>query len=105
MQQLLHLVQKKIQLKCFGSNFCTFTLGYTILHVIEFLLELTLWIQTPDFVPIYTEDGLFVKNPAIGFPHEMFSPICSEVSTNILGEACVWAHGHLNANITVLDNE
>lgn len=75
------------------------------MHVIEFLLELTLVIQIPDFVPIYTTDGLFVTNPAVGYPQKMFSPICSEEPTNILGEACVWAHGHINSNITILDNE
>ncbi len=81
------------------------TLGFTVLHAVEFLNELSLWTQTPGFVPIHTEDGLIVSNPAIGYPQPMFSPICSEAPTNVLGEACAWAHGHINANITILDNE
>lgn len=71
----------------------------------EFLLELSLYVQTPDFVPIYTTDGAFVRNPAVGYPTQMFSPICSEEPTNLLGEACVWAHGNIHSNITLLDNE
>ena len=82
-----------------------FFVGFTILHAIEFLLQLALWTQLPDFVPIYTENGLTVKNPAVGYPHKMFSPICSETSKGLLGEACVWAHRHINSNITILDNE
>lgn len=50
---------------CFYIRFAY--LGYTLLHVIEFLLELGLWTQTPDFVPIHTEDGILVKNPAVGY--------------------------------------
>lgn len=74
-------------------------------HAFEFITESSLWIQTPGSVPIYTEDGVLVQNPAIGDPHLMFSPVCSEDSAGLLGTACFWAHGDLNANITVLDNE
>lgn len=62
-------------------------------------------IQTPGFVPIYTEDGTTVKNPAVGYPHSMFAVSCSEENAGLAGEACFWAHGDINANITILDNE
>ncbi|XP_037041553.1 L-gulonolactone oxidase-like isoform X1 [Bradysia coprophila] len=81
------------------------TLGYTILRAIEFLVEFSLWSHVPGFVPIFTEDRLSVQNPAVGFAQPMLSTICSEDSNNNFGEACAWCHGHINANITLLDNE
>ncbi|XP_037041555.1 L-gulono-1,4-lactone dehydrogenase-like isoform X3 [Bradysia coprophila] len=89
------------------SNECAAasTLGYTILHVMEFLLASSLWTQTMSYVPIYTEDGVYVQNPAIGFPQSMLSTTCSEDSNRFLGEACPWAHGHINANMTLLDSK
>lgn len=65
----------------------------------------TLWDQVPDMIPIYTEDTIFLKNPAVGFPHLMFGPVCSEEDAGFAGVACFWAHGDINSNITILDNE
>lgn len=79
--------------------------GYTILRGMESLVQSSLWKQTTSFVPIYTEDGFSVQNPAIGYAQPMLSTICSENANNIFGEACPWCHGHINANITLLDNE
>lgn len=77
--------------------------GYTILHAIEYYLQLTLWTQTPLFVPIYTEDEYTIQNPAVGYYDLMFAPICYNEEKGPLGAACVWAHGD-NA-LTILDNE
>ncbi|KAJ6643890.1 L-gulonolactone oxidase 5 [Pseudolycoriella hygida] len=78
-------------------------LGYTILHAVEYYLQLSLLIQTPNFAPIYTEDEFTVKNPAVGYYDLMFAPICYDDERGPLKAACVWAHGD-NA-ITILDNE
>lgn len=78
-------------------------IGYTILRVLEFFLEMVLLIPLPDYVPIYaTQDGIF-QNPAVGYYDEMFAPICYDEPQGILGAACVWSHG-VNG-ITILDNE
>lgn len=71
----------------------------------EIITELALVNQTPGFVPIYTEDGSLVQNPAVGYPHSMLATICSEKNAGLLGQACFWAHGEIKSNITVLDNE
>lgn len=68
-------------------------------------MQLSLVEQTPDFAPIYTEDGILVKNPSIGYCGLMFAPVCTDESNGILGVACPWAHGDINSNITLLDNE
>lgn len=60
-------------------------------------------VQTPLWVPIYTEDGLIVQNPATGYYDKMFAPICLDKPQGRLREACVWSHN--NNNITILDNE
>lgn len=75
------------------------------MHSFEILTESGIWTQTPGVVPIYTEDGFSVKNPAVGYPHQMYSSVCSENSAGLLGTACLWAHGDIHSNITVLDNE
>lgn len=67
--------------------------------MIESLVKLILRTQP------YTEDGLNVKNPAVGYPLEMVTSICSEVPTRKLGDSCIWAHGNINANLTILDHE
>lgn len=77
--------------------------GYTLLHIIEYFLQLGLLTDTPDWVPIYTEDGERVKNPAVGYYDLMFAPICHSTPQGRLGAACVWDH-HPN-NLTILDNE
>lgn len=64
---------------------------------------MSLVVQTPDWVPIYTEDGYRVKNPAVGYYDLMFAPICFDNPQGPLGAACIWDHGP--NNITILDNE
>lgn len=80
-------------------------LGNTIAHLFEIMGESSLLIQTPGFVPIYTEDGTLVKNPAVGYPHSMFASFCSEENAGFSGTSCFWAHGDINSNTTILDNE
>ncbi|KAJ6647385.1 L-gulonolactone oxidase 5 [Pseudolycoriella hygida] len=79
------------------------SLGYTLLHTIEYLLEMTLLVQVPDFVPIYTSDGYLLQMPAVGYYDLMFAPICFDRPQGLLGAACAWNHGP--NNITILDNE
>ncbi len=99
------VISKKKKIKnIFQFNKAPFySLGYTILHAVEYAMQLTLLIQTPYFVPIYTEDEYTLKNPAIGYYDQMFAPICYDDERGALLSACVWAHGD-NA-ITILDNE
>ncbi|KAG4068841.1 hypothetical protein HA402_004989 [Bradysia odoriphaga] len=79
------------------------TLGYTLLHLFEYLMELVLLVPVPDFVPIYaTQQGRF-KNPSVGYYDEMFAPICHDDPQGILGTACIWSHG--SNSMTILDNE
>lgn len=65
----------------------------------------SLVLDTPGFVPIYTENGYSVENPAVGYPHSMFSAFCDENDAGYSGISCFWAHGDINANLTILDNE
>ncbi len=44
-----------------------------------------------------------VKNPAVGYPHSMFAASCTEDSVGFSGQSCFWAHGDIDANMTVLD--
>jgi hypothetical protein len=60
---------------------------------------LTLNRTVPDFPPIYSEDGVRVKNPAVGYYHRMFAPICKETGWR----RCPWHHGP--DSIRLLDNE
>ncbi|XP_037034050.1 L-gulonolactone oxidase-like [Bradysia coprophila] len=79
------------------------TLGYTLLHLFEYFMELVLFLPIPDWVPIYaTQQGRF-KNPSVGYYDEMFAPICYNEPQGILGTACIWSHG--SNSITILDNE
>ncbi|XP_037049943.1 L-gulono-1,4-lactone dehydrogenase-like [Bradysia coprophila] len=79
------------------------TLGYTLLHVFEYVMELALLIPVPDFIPIYsTQKGLF-KNPSVGYYNEMFTTICYDEPKGTLGSACSWSHG-VNS-VLILDNE
>ncbi|XP_037034206.1 L-gulonolactone oxidase 5-like [Bradysia coprophila] len=85
--------------KCSTAN----TLGYNLLHLFEYVMELVLLLPLPDWVPIYaTQEGRF-KNPSVGYYDEMFAPICHDDPQKILGKACVWSHG--SNSITILDNE
>lgn len=77
--------------------------GYTILHVFSYFLELALLQQVKGWVPIYTENGQKIEMPAVGYYDVMFAPICYETLQGTFGEACAWSHGP--NNITVLDNE
>ncbi|KAG4080041.1 hypothetical protein HA402_006353 [Bradysia odoriphaga] len=80
-------------------------LGNTIAHAFEIAAQSSLVRDTPGFVPIYTENGNTVKNPAVGFPHLMFAASCSEASAGLGGPSCFWAHGDINSNMTILDND
>lgn len=71
--------------------------------MIEYFNQLTLLVQIPDFVPIYTEDGFFVQNPAVGYYDLMFAPICYDEPQGFLKQACPWSHGE--NGITFVDNE
>ncbi len=74
-----------------------------MLHVLEYYLELALLIKIPDFVPIYTEDGIKVQNPAVGYYDLMFAPTCYDEPQGILGAACPWASDQ--NGITFVDEE
>lgn len=85
--------------KCSAAN----TLGYSILHIFEYFMEMALLAPVPDWVPIYaTPEGKF-KNPSVGYYDEMIAPICHDEPQGALGKACVWSHG--TNSITILDNE
>lgn len=85
--------------KCTVAN----TLGYTLLHVFEYVMELALLIPVPDFIPIYSTQKGHFKNPSVGYYDEMFTTICYDEPKGILGSACSWSHG---ANsVLILDNE
>lgn len=64
---------------------------------------MTLLVDVPDWVPIYTENGYKVKMPAVGYYDLMFAPVCSNSPQGVLGAACIWDHGPYN--MTILDNE
>lgn len=70
--------------------------------MLEYYLELALLIKIPDFVPIYTENGIKVQNPAVGYYDLMFAPICYDEPQGLLGAACPWSHQN---EITFVDNE
>jgi len=78
-------------------------LGYKFLHILEYYLELALLIKIPDFVPIYTEDGIKAQNPAVGYYDLMFAPICYDEPQGFLGAACPWASQE--NGVTFVDNE
>lgn len=61
--------------------------------------------QVPGIVPVYTTDGTLFENPAVGYAHSMLSTICSETDAGYLGISCMYAHGDINSNVTVLDVE
>lgn len=71
--------------------------------MLEYYLELALLIKIPDFVPIYTEDGIKVQNPSVGYYDLMFAPICYDEPQGILGATCPWAD--YQNGITFVDNE
>lgn len=76
-----------------------------MLHVFELVSQVHLTYQLPGIVPIYSEDGITLKNPAVGYPYDMLAPQCNEENAGIFGNACLWAHGDINANLSGLDNE
>lgn len=59
--------------------------------------------QVLDWVPIYSEDGFVLQNPAVGYYDVMFAPTCTDTAQGVLGTACPWDHGP--NNMTFLDNE
>lgn len=74
-----------------------------MLHIFEYYLELALLIKVPDFVPIFTENGLTVQNPAIGYYDLMFAPICYDKPKGFLATACPWPDN--DNGVTFVDNE
>lgn len=77
--------------------------GYEILNVIAYFAKLSLIEQTPEMAPIYTEDGITVQNPAVGYAHFISSPICNGSPQGPNGAACPDSQG---ANsLTTIDNE
>ncbi|KAJ6648570.1 L-gulonolactone oxidase 5, partial [Pseudolycoriella hygida] len=85
--------------QCAAAN----TLGYTMLHLMEFFLELALVLPVPYYVPIYANQQGIFRNPAIGYYDEMLAPVCHDKPQGILGAACVWSHG--SNKMTLLNNE
>jgi len=77
------------------------SLAYSLLFVLERYAMNSLLKNTPLFVPIYTEDGRTVVNPAVGYYDLMFAPTCRDDGQTDL--QCVWAHPGFN--LTILDNE
>jgi L-gulonolactone oxidase len=59
-------------------------MGYSIMYIIEEYFIYALLRDTPYFVPIYTEDGETVKNPAVGYYDQMFAPTCRSESNYAL---------------------
>lgn len=87
------------------SNTCAKAnaVGYQILNAIELFMKFSLVEQAPEMAPIYTEDGSKIKNPAVGYPHLISSPICYSKPQGPHQAACPDSHG---ANsITTLDYE
>jgi len=80
------------------------SVGYTIVHVISYLLRIALVEQVSGWVPIYTEYGYSTLNPAVGFYDLMIAPVCDETPQGPYGAACLWCHGP-NNNMTILDSE
>ncbi|XP_037042731.1 probable L-gulonolactone oxidase 6 [Bradysia coprophila] len=81
------------------------TLGNNVLPVFELISLAHVVSQTPGLTPFYSENGIFVNNPAVGYPSDMLAAVCSEENAGLLGKACLWAHGDLKSNMTGLDNE
>lgn len=79
------------------------SVGYTILYFFSYYLELALVQQVPFWVPIYTENGITIQNPAVGYYDVMFAPVCYDTPQGLDGRACIWDHGP--NNVTILDNE
>lgn len=79
-------------------------LGFNTISILQSYMQTTLWTTVPDFVPIYTEDGVTVVNPAVGYYDKMFAPVCNDGPGNGPLQ-CAWGHGNVHANITILDNE
>ena len=59
----------------------------------------SLYRKLPDVAPIYSEDGYHVQNPAVGYYHRMFAPICNDSGWF----QCPWFHG--SDSFTIGDNE
>jgi hypothetical protein len=58
------------------------------LNIIQAYSMRTLYTKVPDYVPIFTEDGSSVQNPAVGFPHRMLAATCK----NTGWYQCPWLH-------------
>ncbi len=66
-------------------------------------MKLSLVEQAPEMAPIYTQDGIIVLNPAVGYPHLISSPICYSDPRGPNQAACPDSHG--DNSITTLDYE
>ncbi len=66
-------------------------------------MKLSLIQQVPAMAPIYTEDGINVQNPAVGYPHRISSPICDVIPQGPHQAACRDSHGEYS--ISTLDYE
>lgn len=75
------------------------------MRAIELIAQLSLVAQAPGLVPIYTEDGIFVENPAIGYPDSMLASTCSEEDAGLAKTACLWAHEDIGSSMAALDVE
>ena len=69
------------------------------LNIFQAVSLLSLNRTIPDFPPIYTEDGVHALNPAVGYYHRMFAPICQKTGW----KQCPWLHG--SDSLKILDNE
>lgn len=101
MRQMFELGTTVTESHCSAAR----SLGYNMLQIGQIGVEQTLYTQVPDFVPIYTEDGYTVENPAVGYFDKMFAPTCVDGPNGLHGLQCIWAHGEVNSNLTILDNE
>jgi len=64
--------------------------GYSMLYLTERITQTSLIRDIPLLLPIYTEDGSTVQNPAVGYYDAMFSPTCRDDDNARL--KCLWAH-------------
>lgn len=74
-----------------------------MMHVMEMITEPPLVSQQSGSQPFYSEDGINLVNPAVGYPSQMLASVCSH-TPDAYGRSCLWSHGATNS-IEVVDNE
>lgn len=52
--------------------------SFQFLNLFQYMSFLSLFTTLPDVMPIYTENGIHVENPAVGFYHRITSVSCRE---------------------------